>query len=91
MKSTFHDRDRKAYVVLERVHSDVCGPLSTSSTAKHKCYVIFVDDFSRKCWISFMQKKDATFSNFVEFKALIEKDTCKKVKTLRSKNAGEYV
>jgi len=38
-----------------------------------------------------MQKKDATFSNFVEFKALIEKDTCKKVKTLRSKNAGEYV
>ena len=35
-----------------------------ASTKKHKYYVIFVDDFSRKCWIFFMQKKDQTFSKF---------------------------
>jgi transposase InsO family protein len=58
---------------------------------KHRYYVIFVDDFSRKCWIFFMQKKDQTFSKFCEFKALVEKDTGRKVKALRSDNGGEYV
>eukprot|EP00253_Pinus_taeda_P007076 PITA_07076 len=54
-------------------------------------YVIFVDDFSRKCWIFFMQKKSETYSKFCEFKALVEKELGKKVKALRSDNGGEYI
>lgn len=38
-----------------------------------------------------MQKKDQTFTNFYEFKALVEKESSKKVKSLRSDNDGEYV
>ena len=38
-----------------------------------------------------MRKKDDTFSKFVEFKALVEKETNKKVKLLRSNNGGGYV
>ena len=38
-----------------------------------------------------MQKKDEIFSKFVEFKALVEKETSKKVKAPRSDNGGEYV
>jgi len=38
-----------------------------------------------------MRKKDDTFSKFVEFKALVEKETGKKLKVLRSDNGGEYV
>ena len=38
-----------------------------------------------------MWKKDETFSKFVEFKALFEKDIDKKVKALGSENLGEYV
>ena len=53
--------------------------------------MIFVDDFSRKCWIYFMQKKDQVFSKFLEFKELVEKDTWKHVKALRSDNGGEYI
>eukprot|EP00253_Pinus_taeda_P036139 PITA_36139 len=37
------------------------------------------------------QKKDQTFSKFCEFKALVEKVSGKKIKTLRSDNSGEYV
>ena len=59
--------------ILERIHTDVCGPFLVGSTAKHMYYVIFVDDFSRKCWIFFMQKKSETYSNSGEFKALLEK------------------
>jgi len=54
-------------------------------------YVIFVDDFSHKCWIFFIQKKDQTFTMFCEFKALVKKESSKKVKDLMSDNGGEYV
>ena len=38
-----------------------------------------------------MQKKDQTFSNFCDFKELVEKDTWKRVKALRSENGGEFI
>eukprot|EP00253_Pinus_taeda_P025897 PITA_25897 len=38
-----------------------------------------------------MQKKDQTFTNFCEFKALVEKESEKKIKALRNDNSGEYV
>ena len=38
-----------------------------------------------------MHKKDQTFSNFHEFKALVEKESGKKVKAMRSDNGGEYI
>ena len=37
-----------------------------------------------------MHKKDQTFSNFCEFKALVEKESGK-IRALRSDNGGEYV
>ena len=73
VKSTFHVKDSRATTILERIHIDVCGPFSVASTTKNMYYVIFVDDFSRKCWIFFMQKKSETYSKFCEFKALVEK------------------
>ena len=36
-------------------------------------------------------RKDHTFAKFYEFKALVEKDTGRKVKALGSDNGGEYV
>ena len=38
-----------------------------------------------------MQKKDLTFTKFCDFKALVEKEAGKKVKSLWSDNSGEYV
>jgi len=77
--------------ILERIHTDMCGPFPVASTAKNRYYVIFVDDFSRKCWIFFMQNKSETYSKFCEFKALVEKESGKKVKALRRDNGGEYI
>jgi hypothetical protein len=91
VNSTFHEKENRASVILERVHTDVCGPFSVASTAKHKYYFILFYDFSCKCWIFFMQKKDQIFSKFCEFKALVEKESRKQVKALRSDNGGEYI
>ena len=38
-----------------------------------------------------MQKKSETFSKFCEFKALVEKESVKQVKALRSDNGGELI
>jgi len=38
-----------------------------------------------------MQKKDQSFTMFCEFKALVKKESGKKIKALRSDNGGEYV
>ena len=90
-KSSFGDRDSRGESILERVHSDVCGPFSTVSAAKQRYYVIFVDDYSHKCLTFFMQRKHQAFTKFCEFKALVKKESGKKVKALQSDNGGEYV
>jgi transposase InsO family protein len=53
-------------------------------------YVIFIDDFSRKSWIYFLKAKNETFSRFLEFKALIENQTGKHIRALRTDNGGEF-
>ena len=91
MKTTFHEKDSHAMTILEKIHTDVHGPFLVASTTKHRYYVIFFDDFSHKCWIFFMQKKSKTYSKFCEFKVLVEKESGKQVKALRSDNGGEYI
>ena len=38
-----------------------------------------------------MQKNDETFSKFIEFKPMVEKETCKKIKAPKSDNGGDYM
>ena len=63
--------------------------MSSSSLSGYVYYVSFIDDFSGKTWIYFMKNKEV-FSKFKEFKALIENDTEKKIKTFRSDNGREF-
>jgi hypothetical protein len=53
--------------------------------------IMLIDDLSRKTWIFFMKKKDEVLSRFVEFKALVENQTSKTIKVVRSDNGGEYI
>ena len=85
-KKTFPSSESKAKGILEIIHSDVCGPMSSNSLSGYAYYVSFIDDFSRKTWVYFMKNKDEVFSKFKEFKALIENHTEKKIKTIRLDN-----
>jgi transposase InsO family protein len=53
-------------------------------------YVTFIDDHSRRTWIYFLKTKSEIFKRFQEFKALVENQTGRKIKVLRSDNGGEY-
>ena len=80
-KKTFPSSDSKEKGILEIIHSDVCGPMSSSSLSEYVYYIYFIDNLSRKAWIYFLKNKDEVFSKFNEFKALIENHTKKKIKT----------
>ena len=50
-------------------------------------YVSFIDYYSHKTWIYFLKNFDEVFN---KFKSLVENQTEKKIKTLRSYNSGEF-
>ena len=77
--------------ILELVHSDLVGPISPVSFRGSKYIMTFVDDMSRMAWTYLLTLKSEAFSVFLEWKAMIENSTGRKVKTLRTDNGGEYV
>jgi hypothetical protein len=90
IKKTFPSSDNKAQGILDLVHSNVCGPMSSPSLSDCLYYVIFIDDYSRKCWIYFLKAKSDTFDKVKEYKAFIEKKTGKHIRILRTNNGGEF-
>ena len=72
------------------VHSDVCEPMSVHSFNGYNYYVTFIDDYSRKTWIYFLKAKSEVFERFWEFKTLVENQSGKKIRVLRTDNEGEY-
>ncbi len=61
---------------LERIHSDVCGPMATASTGGSKYFIPFIDDYSRCVAVYFMQKKNEAFEKFIEFEKLVTEQQC---------------
>lgn len=75
---------------LEIIHSDVCGPISTSSLEGKKYMVTFIDDYSRYCKVYFMKRKNEVLDKFKEFKLEVENFTESKIKCLQTDNGTEY-
>ena len=76
--------------LLELIHSDVNGPMRTISHGQTKYFVTFIDDFSRKTFVYFMNQKLEVLDKFKIFKALVEKQMGLDIQKLRSDNGGEY-
>lgn len=80
----------RAKNVLELIHSDNCGPIKPSSNGGKKYLITFIDDYTRKTWVYFLQEKSEAFGIFKSFKARVENKTGKTIKTLRTYRGGEY-
>ena len=76
--------------ILEYMHSDVWGPASIPSQGGALYFLTLIDDYSRKVWVYFLKHKNEVFVKFKQWKAMIEKQTGRSVKTLRSDNGGEF-
>ena len=63
-KISFGIGEHKAKAVLEYVHTDVWGPSPCQSLGGARYFVSFIDDFSRKVCVYFLQSKSETLANF---------------------------
>ena len=78
---------KRANHPLELIHSDVCGKIGTQSLGAGEYFITFVDDHTRYVWVYILKHKGEVLQRFQEWKALVEKSSRRKIKTLRS---GEY-
>ena len=90
VKSSFPSSNRRSKGILDLLHLDICGSMTTPSLSGYLYDVLFVDDFLQKTWIFFLKTKNETFGKFQEFKALVENQSSRKIRALRSDNGGEY-
>ena len=54
-KTAFRSSDSRSVGILDLIHSDLCGPMSSVSLRGYEYYVTFIDDHSRKTWIYFLK------------------------------------
>ena len=78
------ENSRRARAPLELVHSDLVGPMQTTSIGGSTYFMTFIDYFGRRTWVYFLKRKSEAFDKFVEFKALAKKEFGHYVKVLRS-------
>jgi len=53
-------------------------------------FILFIDEFSRMCWIGIMKHKDEAFKKLKAFKALVENKSDYRIKCLSSDRGGEF-
>ena len=90
-KSPFTEKGERATELLGLVHTDVCGPMSTSARGGYFYFITFTDDLSRYGYVYLMKHKSDSFEMFKRFQSEVKKQTGKSIKTLRSDRRGEYL
>ncbi|RVW94847.1 Retrovirus-related Pol polyprotein from transposon TNT 1-94 [Vitis vinifera] len=76
--------------VLELIHTDICGPFPTPSWNGQQYFITFIDDYSRYGYLYLIHEKSQSLDVFKNFKAEVENQLSKKIKTVRSDRGGEY-
>ena len=90
-KHPFSGRNERVDELLGLVHSDVCGPMPIVTKDNSSYFVTFTDDFSRLGYVYLMKNKSDVYEKFVEYKNVVENQTGRKIKIIRSDRGGEYV
>ena len=50
------------------------GQQGKKSPRGEEYFILFIDDFSRMCWIGLLKHKDEAFENFKALKALLKNE-----------------
>lgn len=76
--------------MLNLIHYDIFGPIKVTSISKALYYMSFIDDYSRRTLVYFLITKSMIFSQFKEFKALLQNWIGRKIKVLRTNNGNKF-
>ncbi|RVW95242.1 Retrovirus-related Pol polyprotein from transposon TNT 1-94 [Vitis vinifera] len=80
----------RATELLECIHSDIWGPYSIPTINGHKYFISFIDDFSRYSYVYLIREKSEALDVFKIYKAEVENQLNRRIKSVRSDRGGEY-
>nr|GEX85054.1 retrovirus-related Pol polyprotein from transposon TNT 1-94 [Tanacetum cinerariifolium] len=75
--------------VIDYVHSDLWGPSQLESLGGKTYFLSIVNDYSMRVWVYILMFKHEAFGKFKEWKQLVENQTLRTVKKLRTYNGLE--
>jgi hypothetical protein len=75
---------------LEKVYSDVCGPIQPITSGKNRYFLSIIDDFTRWAFVQPIKTKDTIISAVPNWLIQEERQSELKVKRFHSDNALEY-
>jgi hypothetical protein len=90
-KTPFTGQSERASDLLELVHTDLCGSMSSLARGSFQYFITFTDDFSRYGYIFLTRHKSESFKKFKEFQNEVQNQLGKITKFLRSDRGGEYL
>jgi transposase InsO family protein len=89
-ESFLKEKTWRAKAPLELIHTDIYSPMGIKSHRGNMYFIIFIDDFSRMCWVYFLRQKSEIISVFRNFQKIVERQSGCLIKKLRSFRGGEY-
>nr|KYP59893.1 Retrovirus-related Pol polyprotein from transposon TNT 1-94 [Cajanus cajan] len=89
-RSKFPKAQHTTKSTLDYVHSNCWGPSRVPSLGGGRYFLSIIDDYSRMTWIFIMKHKNQAFKYFKEWKILVENQTGKRIKRLRTDNSLEF-
>ena len=78
----------RAEHAIDLVHGDLCGPVTPATPSGNKYFLLLVDDMSRFMWLRMLSSKDEAPAAIKNFKAAVEVETGRRLKTLRTDRGG---
>jgi len=72
------------------VHTDICCPFPTTSWNEQQYFITFIDYYSRYSYLYLIHEKFQYLDVLKTFKAEVELQLGKKIKTVKSDRGGEY-
>jgi len=77
--------------LLSVVHSDLCGPMQTTSINGERYFITFTDEMSGRVSIYLLPTKEGALAAFQAYRARAEKSSGKEIKAIRTDGGGEYL
>ena len=85
------NRSTRSTKLIERIHSDLMGPMEPASIGGHRYAYVFTCDYTGHVWTYFLKSKDQSLKTFRAFVLTIEKLTGHAIKYFRSDRGGEFM
>ena len=75
---------------MDFIHLDLWGPSQVPSHGGARYFMTLIDDYTKKVWVYILKHKSEALLKFKKWLTLIENQTDRKVKRLRTDNGLEY-